>query len=296
MKLTLGTVQFGMDYGIPQKSEKIPLDEVVSILKYANENGIDTIDTAYSYGDSEEVLGIALSREGGNFRVVTKTPVFNKKRISSKDAEAIEASFETSLKRLRLPHVEGLLIHKADDLLTEGGDILFAELEKLKYKGYVKKIGVSVYTGDQIDRLMGKFSFDMVQMPINVLDQRLISSARLARLKEKGLEIWARSVFLQGLLLMDLESIHEFFNPIKPHLYKYSKFLDSYGLAPVEGALSFIKKIDKIDYVVIGINNLKQLKTDLEIFNKSYHTPSFEEFREFSLNAPEYLNPGLWEI
>ncbi len=296
MKLALGTAQFGMDYGVSNRRGKTPLSEVVSILQYANENGIDTLDTAYSYGDSEEVLGIALSRQEYNFKIITKTPVFSKNRISLEDAETLKVSFLNSLKKLKQPYIEGLLIHKADDLLTEGGDILFSELKNLQYNGYIKKIGISVYTEYQIDRLMEKFTFDIIQLPINVLNQCLIKSACLARLKEKGIEIWARSVFLQGLLMMDLESIHQFFDPIKPHLGNYRKFLDSYGLTPVEGALSFIKNIHEIDYVVVGINNLEQLKTNLESFNKSYLNLSFEEFQGFSLDNPVYLDPGQWTI
>jgi aryl-alcohol dehydrogenase-like predicted oxidoreductase len=295
LKLGLGTVQFGMDYGISNQHGKIPFEEVKAILKFAQENGVDVIDTACSYGESESVLGRALSNEHG-FRLITKTPFFKRKQVFVDDASIIKDTFYGSLRKLGQSKIAGLLTHHADDLLSGGGDILYNALQELKNEGIVEKLGVSVYTGEQIDLLLKRYTFDLIQVPVNILDQRLINNYYLKKLKEQNIEIHARSVFLQGLLLIDPEQLHSFFNPIKPLLFKYRQFLNSHGLSPIEGSLGFVKGIPEIDYLIIGVNNLEQLKDNLQYFNRTYNDSLFSTFKEFSINDLNYLNPYLWKI
>lgn len=295
MKLGLGTVQFGMDYGISNQHGKIPFEEVKAILKFAQETGVDVIDTAYLYGESESVLGRALSNQHG-FRLITKTPFFKRKRIFVDDANIIKDTFYESLRKLGQSKIAGLLTHHADDAINDKDKFLYASMLELKDKGLVEKIGFSVYTGEQIDHLLERYDFDLIQLPVNVLDQRLINNGYLSRLKEKDIEIHARTVFLQGLLLIDPEQLHSFFNPIKPLLFKYRQFLNSHGLSPIEGSLGFVKIIPEIDYVIIGVNNLEQLKDSLQYFNRTYNDSLFSTFKEFSINDLNYLNPYLWKI
>lgn len=295
LKLGLGTVQFGMDYGISNQNGKTSLKEVESILQFAQESGISVLDTACSYGDSESVLGMTLTSEH-NFRIITKLPSFKKDKISSSDSEDLKKAFYDSLSRLRQIKVDGLLIHNADDILNKEGEILFSALIELRQGGLVEKIGVSVYTGKQIDCLLERYTFDLIQVPINVLDQRLINSGHLRKLKKKNIEIHARSIYLQGLLLMEPKSLCSFFDPIKPFLYKYRELLTSHDLIPVEGAICFIKEVPEIDYIIVGINNLEQLKNNVNSFNKKYDNNLFDEFKVFSLNEPKFLNPSLWKL
>ncbi len=295
MKLGLGTVQFGMDYGISDQNSKTPLSEIKAILQVAQENGISVIDTAQSYGDSEHVLGEVLANQN-SFRIITKTPVYKKKRISSIEAKNIKNTFYDSLKKLRQSRIAGLLIHNADDLLTEGGDILFYAMQELKEDKLVEKIGASVYSGEQIDSLLERYIFDLIQVPINVLDQRLVHSGHLMKLKKHGIEIHARSVFLQGLLIMEPISLPLFFDPIRPFLYRYWQFLLSQTLTPIEGAIGFVKQIPEIDCIIIGVNNLEQLKINLNSFAKLYNDSLFKNLKAFSLNDPKYLNPSLWRL
>ena len=209
----------------------------------------------------------------------------------------METAFGESLKKLKKSKVTGLLIHNADDLLADGGEMLFIAMQNLKKNGLIDKIGVSVYSGDQIDGLLKRYVFDIIQVPINVLEQRLILSGHLARLKEYGVEIHARSVFLQGLLLMEPASLHTFFDPIKPLLYKYRDFLSANGLTDIQGALGFVKQIQEIDHIIIGLNNLEQLKVNINSFAEFYSDHSISDrFKGFSLNNPIYLNPGLWRV
>lgn len=295
MKLGLGTVQFGMNYGISNQYGKTSVAEIKAILQLAQESGISVIDTAHSYGDSESVLGKLLSNQS-NFQIITKTPVYKKERIDSSDANNLKVVFFESVKNLRQSKLYGLLVHNADNLLMKGGEILFNAMRELKENKLIEKIGVSVYSGDQIDHLLEKYTFDLIQVPINVFDQRLINNGSLVKLKEQGIEIHARSIFLQGLLLMDLESLNPFFDQIKPSLINYKEYLHSQGLTAIEGAISFIKQISEIDCVIIGVNDSEQLKINIKSFNKSYNNFSFEDFKEFSLKEPTYLNPSLWRL
>lgn len=295
MNLGLGTVQFGMDYGISNPHGKTPPGEIKAILQVAQENGISVIDTAHSYGNSESVLGTVLANQN-DFQIITKTPVYKKKRISSIDAENVKIAFYDSLKNLRRSKLAGLLIHSADDLLTDGGDNLFYAMQELKKDELVEKIGATVYSSDQIDCLLERYPFDLIQVPVNVIDQRLIYSGDLTKLKGQGIEIHARSVFLQGLLLMSPASLSSFFDPIKPLLYKYWEFLQLQTLTPIEGAIGFIKQIPEIDCIIIGVNNAEQLKSNLKGFARSYPDSLVKDFKAFYLNDPKYLNPSLWKL
>lgn len=295
MNLGLGTVQFGIDYGVSNQAGKTSGKEVEAILRIAENNGISVLDTACSYGESESALGAALP-DGHNFRIITKTPIYKKSKITGCDADELKTAFHNSLDRLRTLRLEGLLIHHADDLLVEGGELLFSAMQELKQKGFVKKVGVSVYTGEQIDRLTERYEFDLIHVPISILDQRLLDSGHIAGLKEKGIEIHARSVFLQGLLLMDIESLHSFFDPIKSLLFRYRDYLRSHGLTPVEGALAFVKGIPGIHSIIIGVNNQKQLK-EVSMYYRKPHNGSFsKDMRAFSLHNAEYVNPSLWRL
>jgi len=296
LKLGIGTAQFGLDYGLSNTSGKTSLKEVRSILKIATENDVDVLDTAYFYGDSESVIGRCLP-EQNRFRIITKTPSFKKNRYSADDGNIIKKAFCASLERLRLSSVAGLLIHHADNVLAEGGEFLCDAMHELKSKGLVEKIGFSAYSGEQIDKLLDLYDFEMIQVPVNVLDQRLIKGGGLKKLRNKGIEVHARSIFLQGLLLMEPDNLHSFFDPIKPVINKYKDFIISRGLTPVEGAINFIASMPEIDYIIVGVNTAEQLRANLDSFKRSLENRmTLENFSMFSLEESRYINPSLWEL
>ncbi len=290
MKIGLGTVQFGLDYGVSNKGGKTPLEEVKRIIETAAQNGIRVIDTAALYGTSEDSLGMALPT-GHAFDIVTKTIKFNKLTIGDDDAASLESAFARSLSRLKAPSVYGLLIHDADDLFKEGGERLFEKMVEMKEAGLVRKIGASVYTAEQIDRLLSGPTIDLVQLPVNVLDQRLIRSGHLARLKSAGIEVHGRSAFLQGLLLMDPDGLAPFFEPVKEHLRLYHGFLKQEQISPVHGAIGFVTGLDEIDTVVCGVETSDQL---LDIL-KARPLPG-AGFEAFAISDERMLNPAKWTI
>ena len=296
MKLGIGTAQFGLDYGISNTSGKTSLKEVQSILKIATENGVDVLDTANFYGDSESAIGSCL-HEQNRFRIITKTPVLKENRYSSDDGIIIKKAFYESLKRLKLSSVAGLLIQDAYNVLAEGGEFLYEGMLELKYKGLVEKIGFSVYNGEQIDKLLDLYDFELIQVPVNVLDQRLIKGGELKKLKNKDIEIHARSIFLQGLLLMEPDNLHSFFDPIKPVINKYRSLIISRGLTLVEGAINFVASVPEIDYIIVGVNTVEQLKANLDGFKSTLKDRiPLENFSMFSIEDSRYLNPKLWKL
>ena len=288
-KIGVGAVQFGLDYGISNSDGITPIEEVRKILTFAKEQRLRVIDTAASYGISEEVLGKTFPQEN-DFDVVTKTPRFERKDASS-CAELLEQTFLRSLKHLHCSHVYGLLIHHADDLLQDEGGLLIEKMKELKERGVVNKIGVSVYSADQVDRILDRFKVDLIQLPLNVLDQRLLISGHLSQLKKEGIEVHARSVFLQGLLLMNPKSLPSYFDSVKPHLVYYHDCLLRNGWSPVQAALSFVTALDEVDVVICGVNNHLQLHA----LCNSVTSVETDAFTKFAIQDENILNPSKWK-
>lgn len=292
MKVALGTVQFGVNYGISNKAGKTSRAEVGAILAAARSNGVNVIDTASLYGDSEVVLGQSLPADSG-FRIVTKTPQFSRQMLDGADAQQLEDTLRSSLAKLGTTSVYGLLIHRADDLLQPSGDLLVERLFRLKQTCLVSKVGVSVYSGQQIDQVLERFPMDLIQLPINVLDQRLLHSGHLQKLKSAGVEIHARSAFLQGLLLMELQEIPGYFDSVRGRLESYHRFIKDHDLTPLQAALGFVSGISEIDQVVCGVNDARQLR---EICEAAQAKVDFRAFADFATTDEAIVNPALWKF
>lgn len=289
MKIGLGTVQFGVDYGISNSEGQTSADEVARILAVACHHGIRIIDTAALYGSSESVLGKVLPAVH-SFKLVTKTVRIDAGRITPADAALMEDTFARSLERLNCSAVYGLMIHNAADLLAKDGHLLMESLNLLKLRGLVNKIGVSLYSAEQVEQVMDKYAIDLVQLPINVLDQRLLQGGQLSALKAAGVEIHARSAFLQGLLLMNPETLPAYFDSVKQHLKNYHDYLSRQGITPVQAALGFVTGLDEIDAVICGVNNHLQLE---ELCVAA--TVSTFDFAQFALHDDAIINPSNWQ-
>ncbi|QLE59133.1 aldo/keto reductase [Nostoc sp. TCL26-01] len=294
MKLGIGTAQFGLDYGISNQDGKIREEEVEKILNLAVENGIQVLDTALAYGTSEEVLGKMLPLNH-KFKIITKTPHFSKSCITYDDAQFLEDSFYKSLRTLNQESIYGLLIHNVNDVFVENGHFLIDKMLDFQKYGLIEKIGVSLYTGEDIDKILERYTIDLIQLPINILDQRLIRSGHLYKLKELGVEIHARSIFLQGLLLMNSEQIPPYFNSIKEQIKDLHNFIISQGLSPLQAAIAFINYLQEIDIVIVGLNNYQHLQEIIDAAQKSILL-SLEDFYPFGITDPYILNPTNWRI
>jgi aryl-alcohol dehydrogenase-like predicted oxidoreductase len=291
IKIGIGTVQFGLDYGISNASGRTPEKEVRRILALAGHEGIRVLDTAALYGQSEAVLGQTLP-ETHAFSIVTKTPKFDTGRGAHGEAERLEAVFRQSLQNLRQPRVYGLLIHRAADLLTNDGKQLFDKMVFLRERGFVRKIGASVYSAEEIDGLLDRYQLDLVQIPVSILDQRLIQSGHLSSLKKAGVEVHARSVFLQGLLLMQPDSLPAHFSSVSGLLRGYFETIARQGLTPLQAALGFVNSLSDIDVVICGVNNRLHLE---EICRAAETRVEPDHYARFAVAEEAVINPSLWE-
>jgi|SRR3989339_309715 len=291
MKLGLGTVQFGSAYGISNQKGQVPFEETKKILEFAKSKKIFLLDTAPSYNASETVLGKIVMPDD-KFMVVTKTSVFPNKTIIKRDASVLRNTFHESLRKLNQLSVYGLLFHHAEDLLKKNSGYLWDEICELKKEGLVRKIGVSVYTSEQIDRVLEKYSIDLIQVPINVFDQRLLRSGHLKKMKSLGIEIHARSIFLQGLLLMDFNTIPKYFDEIRGHFFCYHQVIHQHGYSLLEGALNFVINLPEINWIILGVNSLLNLQ---EICS-SRLSLGIGFLNKFFLEKEKFLNPSRWEL
>lgn len=288
-RLGLGTVQFGMDYGISNKFGRPDEGAIRAILETANDAGVGVLDTAPSYGDGEAVLGRTIP-ESANFRIISKTPPFSNDRITDADATMVHDSFKRSLDNLRQSKIYGLLIHHTATLFKPGGEAIVEALLALRSEGLVEKIGVSVYDGNEIDKTLAIFTPDLIQIPISIADQRLIFSGHLSRLKELGIEIHARSLFLQGLLLMKPHNLPSHFTPMKPKLEKMHASFAISGLSPLQGCLAFGRACSELDSLVVGVNRINELRDILSAMNG---TTEVDNTADLALDD-NFINPALW--
>ncbi len=253
-KLALGTAQFGLTYGVANKTGKLRLQEATKILQLVRECGIDTIDTAMSYGDSDRILG---SLGVSDLRVVTKLG-----GLFADDAKVrakILVQVAGAMKRLGVNRIYGLLIHNSADLFGKNGEILAATLVGLRDKGLISKVGVSVYEPEELRRVMQVMSPDLVQLPLNLLDRRFEREGLLKELHSQGIEIHARSAFLQGLLLMSLEDLPAKFYRWHELMKIWDSVKQSGPVSPAAMCLSYPLSLPEVDRVVVGVDNLGQL-------------------------------------
>lgn len=277
-RLAIGTVQFGIDYGISNSIGKTSLQEVGRILSKALTVGINTIDTASVYGNSEEVLGNCNIE---SFNITSKFPA------SIKSATALQQSIDSSLLKLRTNSLYGYLAHDADSLLNN--PYMWQSMLELRQKGSVQKIGYSLYTPAQLEKLLLlNFVPQIVQVPYNFLDRRF--EKYFYQLKSMGCEIHVRSAFLQGLFFLNPDILNIFFKDIKPLLVEIrNKLIDNNSIAGF--LLNFVLENKQIDKLVFGVNSLAQLEANiLQIqSNKSYTTIEFN-----GVVNEDILMPNKW--
>ena len=291
-RLALGTAQFGLDYGVSNTGGQVSNEVVAEILIRAEDAGVCMLDTAFLYGESEQVLGTSI-RPGSKITIVTKTSKGAGPTIDGKDVQCLEKDFVTSLRRLKQEQVYALLLHDADDLLKPGGDQLVRLLANIRDSGRATRIGVSVYDGLQLDAVLDRFVPDVVQLPLSVLDQRLIRSGHVARLKSLGVEIHARSLFLQGLVLMDPDYLDPFFDPIAGSLKRLRSTLRANSITPLAAALHFGLAQGEFDRLVIGVCSSGELDEILKATTAECPTL---DLSEFAIDDAAFVNPSLWKL
>jgi len=260
MKLAVGTVKFGTNYGLINK-KKIYLNEIKKISKFINSkiNNINLIDTAFSYGKSHKIIG---RTKLNKLKIVTKIRFLSKNKINY-----FNKNIDNLLKDLRVNKIYGLLFHDVKDAINKSYLKLLLDLKKKKI---IKKIGVSIYSPNDLKIILKLWKPDIVQVPFNIFDQRLVKSGYLDLLKKLKIEIHVRSCFLQGLLVNYDRNKKKFkkFQKWSDLLESWSGWCRNNNISKIEACLQFIKNYKKIDYLVVGFDNLKQLKEIIYTLDK----------------------------
>jgi len=277
-RLGIGTVQFGQAYGISNAQGQVPRADVKLILDLAARTGIGLVDTAANYGEAEAVLG---GSDLKSFRIVSKTLGVQH------GVHAVIARVRQSVRALGA--VDLLLVHAAKDLLGPSGSTLWRSLQALKAEGIVGGIGISAYVDDDPVMLAECFGPDAMQLPFSLLDQRLLEDGSLKRLKQLGVEIHARSLFLQGLLFMPEPPAQ--LSAARPMLEKVRAEIARAGTTPLAAALGFVLARPEVDVAVIGMTGLQQLK---EIITAALSPLPEWNWNACALSDERILTPSLW--
>lgn len=291
MKLALGTVQFGLKYGVTNAVGQPTIPQVREILRFAASSGIGLLDTASGYGDSESVLGEALAGDA-DFALVTKTPDW-RGTPPEDSAGAVVETLRRSLQRLRRNRVSALLVHNAEDLLSPAGPTLWRGLEEVRALGLADRIGVSIYTEDQSAAILHRHRPEIVQLPVNVLDQRLVRSGHLAHLADLGIEVHARSAFLQGTLLSEPDALAAKVAFLRAPVAAFRTAAAAASLDPVAAALAFLHSVPEITYVVVGVTALPELQ-EIAASYSAAATASAANWAALAVGDARAVDPRQW--
>ncbi|WP_051554626.1 aldo/keto reductase [Maribacter antarcticus] len=271
-KIGIGTVQFGLDYGISNNQGKTLVHEVSKILEFAINNNVNYLDTAYAYGTAEEVIG--------NFNL-DKFKIISKYVSNSKNT--LEEQIATSLTRLNQKSVYGYLAHRPLDLIDNNKEN-WKKLQQQKASGTITKIGASFNTIAEIEKVLDSgIQLDIIQVPYNYLDSRFENYMKI--LSKQGCEIHTRSTFLQGLFFCNIDKLDSFFNTVKPILKEIQKFENLSGCL-----LQYVLEKEYVSVANIGVNNLEQLKNNLLLIGKENNRLLNTDFKIKS----EILMPSNW--
>lgn len=290
-RIGLGAVQFGMHYGVSNRAGRPEERAVAAILDRAVAQGVGYLDTAPAYGDAEVLLGRHLPASHG-LRIVTKMPGVPDARVEARHKQQWLDTLALSLDRLKVSTVYGLLVHQARDLDKPGWQYLVEALQEAQRRGLVSRIGVSVYDETQLRLAGSRFRSELVQLPLNTLDRRLIESGALARLKARGIEVHARSVFLQGLLLTLPQDLPDFFRPLRQRLTELRGGWGRRGLSPLAACLAFVLGRKEVDAAIVGVNSLAEFE---EIASAVAEINDAETECDVMLPVdPIFLDPSRW--
>ena len=283
--ICLGTVQFGVPYGITNKSGQVNKSEVLRILDLAAAKGITLLDTAQAYGTAETVLGQCWPTDASR-RLISKLP-------AGAPPSTWEDNLLNSLHRLKAPKLDGYLLHRASDLLSANGKVLLDWLESLRDRDLVKRIGVSIYEASELDGLPLD-RLQLVQLPLSVYDQRLIRDGTVEKLKDLGISVHVRSVFLQGLILQSPRQWPVHLSPMfRDHHARWLEELYQLGLTPLESALGFVRACQGVEAVLVGVLSRHELDQVLQAWSQVASFPLHSSLKWAWGNALD-IDPRRW--
>lgn len=287
-KTILGTVQFGLDYGINNSLGKPKPETVFSILDLAHENNIKLLDSAEAYGNSYEIIGQYHARANNKFEVITK---FCAARTDL--PSWIVERVEHNLKTLSVDSIYCYMFHSFSDFVKYYPRYK-QDLIALKESGKVGKIGVSVYTNSEIEKLLEEEEIDVLQLPFNLLDNVSQRLSVLEKAKLSGKEIHARSIFLQGLFFKNTNELPRVLQPLRPHLEEIQKLAIDAKINLNQLCLKYAFEQEGLDHVLIGVDSLEQLVDNIRAISEEMPDNIFKKINEITVAETELLSPRNW--
>ncbi len=286
-KLILGTVQFGIDYGVNNTTGKLGGNQVLDLFKIAYDHGIRVLDTAEVYGNAHQIIGdFHKKNDSSKFKIITKFPHSIKHNsIKNKVLEYIE--------QLAVNSIEVLMFHSFESFKTNYKAIV--TLEELKSKGHIKNIGVSVYTNDHLKQLLNEDLITVIQLPFNMLDNFNVRGDLLDQLKKKGKSIHTRSAFLQGLFFKNTNDKTPIVQKLKTELEILDQIIIESNCSMEELALSYCLHQKNIDNVIIGVDSIFQLNANIKASSYSIGHDVIKGINNIKVKDLDLLNPSLWK-
>lgn len=291
-ELCLGTAQFGLPYGITNDFGRVDEAVVQEILSTAFDAGIRRLDTAQAYGVAEQVLGRTLPKSRP-FKIVTKLLRQSKSTFSHDDYRAWNIAFHRSCTFLAFNEIDALLLHDVNDLRKPGSNYLMHWMLDLRDKGFVKRLGVSIYSAEDLEGISPDL-LDVVQLPLSLYDQRLLRDGTIDKLISHGCAIHARSLYLQGLLLSKASDLPRWVNhAIRDHHARLENLASERGCTLLDLNLGFAKAQADLESIVIGICSVNQLRQLLDSWG---HISLWKdsEWRNWAIDALDFVDPRRW--
>lgn len=285
-KICIGSANFGMEYGLNKKSPLLKKD-IKEIFEFLKKENTIYIDTAANYKNSEIIIGKYSTKK---FKIITKIKKIPK---GVNDLEKwLKNEIYTSCKKLRVNKIYGLLVHDTQDLKNKKkAKKIYKTFDILKKSKIIEKIGLSIYNPNELDLYLKNYNFEIVQAPLNIFDRRIINSGWLKKINEKGIEFFARSIFLQGLLIKDINKIDKFFSPYKKKFEKFETWTQKLNISKVEACIRFVNSYREVDKVIVGINNKMHFFENYKFLKKDkLIVPNSLEIK-----SGKILNPKLWK-
>jgi aryl-alcohol dehydrogenase-like predicted oxidoreductase len=287
-KLSLGTVQFGLNYGISNTKGQPNQQKVNDIIEYVYDNGINCFDTAQAYGNSEEVLGKAIDKKD-NIYLISKLK-------SELFINELNKNVSKSLNHLNINSLYGLLLHDSE-LLYSWKDEYSELVDNLIQENKIKYFGVSIYTNEDFELALNNDSIKFIQIPFNIFDQRAISQNWFKKAKKSNKLIFIRSVFLQGLFFIDIEILPCNLEKSKQYLLNFNKYCKKLNMTKSELALSFVNTIAQDSILLFGCDNLNQAKENITNYNnlKQLDESTIQDIiNDFKNISEDIYNPTRW--
>lgn len=297
-RMTLGTAQLGMPYGVANCVGKPTAAQARRILALALDSGVRSFDTAPAYGDSETQLGEFFRRHGrpADVTITTKLPGLYDQRIEPYAvADAVARAVDRSCEALGVDCLDNYLLHSPTDLRVYSDELVNA-LDAQITAGRVRQVGVSVYSPADVERALRYSVFRSIQFPKNIFDQRLANCGMLSRLKSAGVTTFARSAFLQGLFALDPVRLPAHLGAAKEPLMVLRRLIEPFGWSPLDVALGFVAAFAEVDSIVVGVETPQQFRENLARLNRRIPAGLMDELkRQFSAVSLDVIDPSRWQ-